>query len=169
MIQGKVTDYGDLLHVEQWLVKGRRLNVVWRIGPQRDTTPADRTPGPAAPHTGKADVIMDLLADKSVTLSVEFTDEMGNPTDQPTDYSATYTVDDSSIINLTDNGDGTSRAAAVGTLGTASVHGVFTWQGQTVTGDLQINVVAGLAERANIVAGPPEETTPDNQSTPGTV
>jgi hypothetical protein len=30
-----------------------------------------------------------------------------------------------------------------------------------VTGDFQIVVVAGLAERFNIVAGEPEEVTPD--------
>lgn len=165
MIQGKVTDFGDLLHVEQWLVKGRRLNVVWRIGAQRDTTPADRIPGPASPNTGKADVIMDLLADKKVLLSAEFTDEMGNPTAPPATYSASYSVDDASVINLITNPDNTATAAAVGVLGTATVHGVFSWEGVTQTGDLQINVVAGLAERANIVAGPPEEVTPDNPPT----
>lgn len=161
MIQGKVTDYGDLLHVEQWLIKGRRLKLVWRIGAQRDTKPADRVSGPAAPLTGKADVIMDLLADKKVLLSPTFTDEMDNPTTPPESFAASYSVDNASVINLTNNGDGTASAAATGVLGSATVHGVISFDGQTLTGDLLINVVAGLAERVTLTAGPPEEVTPD--------
>jgi len=74
---------------------------------------------------------------------------------------ATYTVDDPTIITLTDNGDGTAEAAATGTLGTANVHVDATADGVTVSGDLQIVVVAGDAERVAIVAGAPEEVTPD--------
>lgn len=104
---------------------------------------------------------MDLQADMQVPLSVEFTDELGNPVPPPTGAAVVYTVDDPTVINLTDNGDGTAIAAAVGTLGTANVHVEVTWNGFTVTGDLQIVVVAGMAERVNIVAGEPTEVTPD--------
>lgn len=104
---------------------------------------------------------MDLAADQQVTLSGEFTDEVGNPVATPADTTVVYTVDDPTIINLTDNGDGTAVAAATGTLGTANVHAEATWNGNTVSGDLQIVVVAGLAERFNIVAGEPTEVTPD--------
>lgn len=104
---------------------------------------------------------MDLQADKQVPLSVTWTDEVGNPTDAPADAVVVYTVDDPSLINLTDNGDGTAVAAAVGPLGTATVHVEATANGETVTGDLAIVVVAGLAERINVVAGEPTEVTPD--------
>lgn len=104
---------------------------------------------------------MDLRADMQVTLSGEFTDEVGNPVPTPPNTTVTYTVDDPTIINLTDNGDGTAVAAAVGPLGTANVHAEAAWNGFTVSGDLQIVVVAGLAERFNIVAGEPTEITPD--------
>lgn len=109
---------------------------------------------------------MDLQADKKVALSVGYTDEVGNPADAPADALVTYTVDDPSIIALTDNGDGTAEAAATGVLGTANVHveAAFTGDGGapvTVSGDLQLVVVAGLAERVTIVAGAPEEVTPD--------
>jgi hypothetical protein len=109
---------------------------------------------------------MDLQADKKVALSVEYTDEVGNPVSAPAGATAVYTVDDPTIINLTDNGDGTAEAAATGTLGTANVHldATFTDDdgvSHTVTGDLQLVVVAGLAERVNITAGAPEEVTPD--------
>jgi hypothetical protein len=142
------------------------LFLVWHIGPALESDEADRVVGepPAQPTPPrKVDVIMDLQADKKVALSVEFTDEVGNAVPAPTDAVVVYTVDDPSIIALTDNGDGTAEAAATGTLGTANVHveASSVLSGLTVTGDLQIVVVAGLAERVNIVAGAPEEVTPD--------
>lgn len=162
VLRGKVTDYGDLLHIEQWLVKGRHKRLVWRIGPPIETVAADRIPGgPTAPSTGKRDLAMDLQADKKVTLSIQWTDEVGNPTDAPANAVATFSVDDTSIISFTDNGDGTAVAAAVGTLGTANVHVTVTDGVSTFDGDLQIVVVAGLAERINVVAGEPTEVTPD--------
>lgn len=80
-LKGKVTDYGDLLHVEQWVVK--------------------------------------------------------------------------------DNGDNTATAAAVGTLGVANIHMLVNSDLGVSEGDLQIIVVAGLAERVQVVAGEPEEVTSD--------
>jgi hypothetical protein len=157
-------DLGDITLSLDVRVKGLRpLRAVWRISPPVDTTPADRVikPPPYNQSTGRIDVLMDLMADKKVTLSAEWTDEVGNPVETPAGATAVYTVDDPTVVNLTDNGDGTAVAAATGTLGTANVHGEFTANGVTVTGDLQIVVVAGLAERANIVAGAPEEVTPD--------
>lgn len=162
-LRGQVTDYGDLLHVEQWIVKGRRHHhIVWHVGAIADTTTADRIiSGVAQPPTGKVDLFMDLQADKKVPLSIGWTDELGNPTTAPDDFTVVYSVDDPAIINLTDNGDGTAVAAAVGTLGTATVHVEATVNGETITGDLAIVVVAGLAERLTVVAGDPEEVTPD--------
>lgn len=163
-LRGHVTDYGDLLHVEQWLVKGRGLHWTWHLGPALDTTPADRTihRDAFAPRPNeRIDAVMDLQADKMCTLSPAWTDEIGNPAPGPLDAVIAYTVDDPAIINLIDNGDGTAVAAATGALGTANVHGVATTGGLTQEGDLQINVVAGLAERFNIAAGEPEEVTPD--------
>jgi len=74
---------------------------------------------------------------------------------------ASSSVDDPTIINLTDNGDGTALAAAVGALGPAIVHGVATGDGETLTADFMIMVVAGPAERFTITAGEPVEVTPD--------
>lgn len=146
----------------------RPLNFVLRIGVPRDTDPSDRiVKGPPYHQpTGRTDLIMDLAADQKVALTGTYTDEVGNPTDAPVGSSVTYTVDDPTIINLTDNGDGTAEAAATGTLGTANIHAEATAGGQTLTADLQIVVVAGLAERFTIVAGEPEEVTPDEPPTP---
>lgn len=157
-------DLGDL--VLDWNLRVKccpRLKLVWHIGVPYDTTPDDRVIQPPPYHiaTGRVDLIMDLQADQQVPLSVEYTDEVGNPTTAPDEAAVTYTVDDPTIINLTDNGDGTAVAAAVGALGTANVHVEAVFDGQTLTGDLQIVVVAGLAERLNVVAGEPTEVTPD--------
>lgn len=142
-------------------------SLVWHIGPTLDSTEEDRVAGPPpeSKPPRKADVIMDLQADKKVGLSVEFTDEVGNTVPTPTGETVVYTVDDPSIINLTDNGDGTATAAATGVLGTANVH-VDATGPLAATGDLQIVVVAGLAERLEVVAGEPEEVTPDGVPTP---
>lgn len=141
----------------------RRLHLVWKIGAPTDTEPADRVVKHPPYHisNGKKDLIVDLQADKKVGLSVEWTDEVGNKVDTPADATVTYTVDDPTVINLTDNGDGTASAAATGTLGAANVHVEAAGNGLTLTGDLQIVVVPGLAERISVVAGDPEEVTPD--------
>jgi hypothetical protein len=158
-------DLGDL--VLDWGFRVKccpRLKLVWHIGPTFDTGPEDRVikPPPYSQPTGRIDVVMDLQADQQVPLSLTYTDEVGNPLPTPTGATVTYTVDDPTIINLTDNGDGTAVAAAVGTLGSATVHVEATVDGGTpLTGDLLLVVVAGLAERVEIVAGPPEEVTPD--------
>lgn len=104
---------------------------------------------------------MDLQADKQVPLSVAYTDEVGNPTDAPADAAIAYSVDDPNIINLTDHGDGSATAAATGQLGTANVHVDAVVGDQTLSGDLALVVVAGMAERLNVIAGEPTEVTPD--------
>lgn len=163
MLDGKVTDYGDLLHIERWVVKGRRSTVVWKTGVPIRTVVGDRISTPAtATRIGRLDFAMDLAADMKVDLSVQWTDELGNPVSSgPTDVAVSYTVDDTTVINLVDNGDGTATAAAVGPLGVATVHAEVSAPGISLTGDLQISVVAGLAERFNITAGTPTEVTPD--------
>lgn len=157
-------DLGDVFLDLNLRVKGQvRRRVRIRVGVPVDSTPSDRVvSGP--PYSNKINLegpVMDLAADKKIGLSLQWTDEVGNPVPTPADASSVYTVDDPTIINLTDNGDGTASAAAVGTLGSANVHLETTAGGVTLTGDLAINVVAGLAERVNIVAGEPEEVTPD--------
>lgn len=180
-LRGRVVDYGDLLYHEEWLVKGRHLRLVFRVGVPRDVSPGARDRGPetgplatarrvnptnpapsCTPNRGVSTAV-DLQADKQVTLSVTWTDEVGNPTPAPADAVVAYTVDDATVINLTDNGDGTAVAAATGELGDAVVHAEATATGlPTVTGDLLIVVVAGDAERLEIVAGEPTEVTPDS-------
>jgi len=157
-------DLGDVVASFNLRIKGRQRHcLIWRVGVTADTTPVDRIvkPPPYAEPTGKRDLIMDLQADKKVALSVGFTDEVGNSVPTPDGTVATFTVDDPTVINLTDNGDGTAVAAAVGVLGTATVHVVSVLDGAEVTGDLAIVVVAGLAERVSVVAGEVTEVTPD--------
>lgn len=151
-------------------VKGlKRYGFRLHVSAPSDTTPDQRTgttPPPYHIYDGRTQTIMDLQSDKKVTLTGEWTDENGNPTTAPADASVAYTVDNPGVILLTDNGDGSAVAAATGVLGTANVHADATGDGNTLSGDLQIIVVAGLAERFNIVAGEPEENTPDDGTGP---
>lgn len=164
---GICLDLGDVIAHFRLQVKGiRHLKLLWHVGPPSETDPDDRVVdrSNAHPSTGRTDLLMDLRADQQVPLSVQFTDEVNNPVPAPANATIAYTVDDPTIINLTDNGDGTANAAATGTLGTANVHVEATWDGFTATGDLQLVVVEGLAERLNVVAGEPTEVTPDELS-----
>lgn len=158
-------DLGDVVASFNLRVKGMRSpQIRWHLGPALDVRPEDRV-SPRPPlrsvPTRKVDLIMDLQADKKVTAALQWTDELGNPAEAPADASAVYTVDNPSVIDLTDNGDGTAVVAATGNLGTANVHVEVTSGGKTLSGDLQVNVVVGLAERVSIVTGEPEEVTPD--------
>lgn len=158
-------DLGDVVAVFNLRVKGLgRPRVHWHFGVPVDSTPADRMIKPPPYYmntTGKVDIQMDLAADKKVTATAGWTDEVGNATATPADATVVYTVDDPTIIDLTDNGDGTAVVSATGTLGAATVHMEATSAGVTLTGDALVTVVAGLAERVNIVFGEPEEVTPD--------
>jgi hypothetical protein len=157
-------DLGDAaLEINLRVLGVRRYRLRWHVGAARDTGPADRiVKGPPYGPTGKADLIVDLQADKQFDVDVQFTDEVGNPVDNPGDATVTYTVDNPTVLNLTDHGDGTATVAATGTLGAANVHvDVSSASAGTLTGDLGVTVVAGLAERVNIVAGEPTEVTPD--------
>lgn len=160
-------DLGDVVLGLYVKVKGHRRpsRWVWVIGAPRETEAGDRSVKgpPYASDTGKVDVHMDLQADKKVPLNGRFTDEVENPVEIPEGATVVYTVDDPTIINLTDNGDGTAVAAATGTLGIAHVEGVADFgDGTQVTGRLELVVVAGDAERFTIEAGEPEEVTPDD-------
>ncbi len=142
----------------------RPPRLVWRIGAVHDTTPADRTAGTPPVYKyppRKVDTYMDLQADKKVTLSIVAEDEVGNPA--TFDGTITYTVDDNSVIDLTDNGDGTAVAAATGVLGVATVTATATKSDGTPAGQgvLAFQVVAGDVATFEVVASEPEEVTPD--------
>lgn len=157
-------DCGDLIHFDEWLVRGSHVEPVWHIGTPEDTTPGERLVHHrySSPRTpGRTEFTMDLHADKKVALLPRWLDEMGHPAPAPADAVVTYSVDDPEIVTLIDNGDGTWHAAATGVLGVANVHGEASWGGRTATGDGQLVIVPGDAERFGLEFGAPEEVTPD--------
>lgn len=153
-------DLGDVVaHFDLKVKCCQRRRFVFHIGVPTNTTPDDRiVKSPTRGPITRRDVSMDLKADQKVALSGKYTDEVGNEVPAPDGAAVTYTVDDTTVINLTDNGDGTAEAAATGTLGQATVHADA---GTSGSADLLLVVVAGDAERFEIVAGTPEEVTPD--------
>lgn len=162
MLEGTVLDLGDFLLQVRVFAKGRRRHLVLHVSaPEKGSAQTRRNTAPVLPRSGKVDGAMDLQADKQVTFSVEFTDEMGNPVSSPANMTAEYSVDASSVIALTDNGDGTCVAASTGQLGTAVVHVNVMADGFQGSGDELITVVAGDAERVILTASAPTEVTPD--------
>lgn len=164
--RGKITDFGDLIHEERWLIKGKRFTFLHHIGAPMETTPEDRIPGTNSvpPPPGKAvELIMDLHADKKVTRSVTAGDEFGNPTTFDGSYS--YVGDNDALVVVTDNGDGTAVIAAVGGVGNLGVMNL-TFTATPTAGDPivrveAVNVIAGGAEAFTFTDSPEEEVTPD--------
>lgn len=165
---GQVTDFGDVIRQERWLLKGRRLRFILNIGAPQKVTPEDRIPSgiPAKPaDLRKVHVMATLHADKKATFSIgEVLDEEGNVTTFDGTYS--YAADNPSLVNVTDNGDGTAVVAAVGGAGNVgvallTVTGTPTSGGATIEHVEAINVVAGDAATFNVTMGPEEEVTPD--------
>ena len=164
---GKVTDFGDLIHQERWLVKGRRFSIIVHWHSERDTAVADRVPGGSvSPAPKKAGTIVDLHADKQRDVSVQAGDEFGNPS--TFDGTVAYAGDNPALVNVTDNGDGTANLAAVGGLGNlGSMNLTITLTptngGPVVERVEAVNVIAGDAETFTVVGGPETEVTPDHR------
>lgn len=161
---------GDIDLEFSFKVKGRQdVYLIWHWGAPQKATQADRAKTRVANYNrttyGRINRIMDLKADQKVTARPLFTDEEGNPTGTPADFTASYTTDRPDLVTVTDNGDGSVTFAATGgtgNLGEARIHGEATFGGKTAQADDIINVVAGDAERFTLAFGDPEEVDSDD-------
>lgn len=164
-------DLGDIVASFNLRVKGaRRLHWRLRVGPVTQLSKSEmqslRSATAEVAHVirdlpeRKVDRFMDLQDDQKVAYLLQWTDDAGIPVDAPNplpdDFAATYSVSDTGILNLTDNGDGTAEVASTGALGSATVHVDVTANGETLTGDDTINVVTSAAARVSLSAGTPE-------------
>lgn len=157
-------DLGDVVLDLNLRVKAfRPPTFVWHFRAPVESEEEDRAVGPIPECKSQRKVmgIMDLQADKKVSFALQATDEVGNPTTFV--GTIVFTVDDPTIVNLTDNGDGSGEVAATGTIGVATLTGTATRDsdGAVFTGAEAINVVAGDAEAFSLTFGTPEEVTPD--------
>lgn len=158
-------DFGDIeIFAGARIKRFKPPRFVWTMGPTRDTTPADRVPGPAPTYKSpptKVDLIVNLQADKMVDFGFSPVDELGNPT--TFDGTIGFVVDDPAVVTLTDNGDGTGRLSAVGVLGVASLTGTATPAdgSDPIVGVEAVNVIAGDAEGFAFNFGDPVENDAD--------
>jgi hypothetical protein len=95
-----------------------------------------------------------LTADQQARLAASGVDADGNPVDLS--GSLAYAVDDTTILTLTDNGDGTALIVTTGPTGSALV----TATGDGVIGSLAVDVVAGDVASIQITATPEAQGTP---------
>lgn len=165
---GQVTDFGDVIRQERWLVKGKRPHFQLHDGTEHDTVLADRVPNstPAVPlSTGRIHTVRDLAQDKKFTRTYAPVDEFGSPTGVPFDGTQTFTTANPELINVTDHGDGSADIAAVGNnaLGPAGLTFTATpaGGGAAVVIEDTINVVVGAAEGFAATDSPDVEVTPD--------
>ncbi len=111
-----------------------------------------------------------LKATQDVALSVTITDKKGNPT---TVQNGVWASDDEGIVVVTDNGNSSASASAVGTPGVATITytaDVDLGEGvKEAVGMVDFEVVAGNASVFNIVAGTPTEQEPAVPSPHGVV
>jgi hypothetical protein len=156
-------DLGDAVLSIKLHVKGLHADrLKLHVSVPRDSKPEDHIKrGRVSPASGRRDFTMDLKVDNTVDFTVQFTDEMENPVATPAGATVVYSVDDDGVLSLVDDGAGTATVTPVGPLDAAHLHAEVTVDGRTLTGDAEINVVAGDAERVALVAGTPRETTPD--------
>jgi hypothetical protein len=97
-----------------------------------------------------------LKDNQQVSFGVAGKDARGN--DVPLTGTPVFAVDDTDVLTLTDNGDGTGSVAATGTLGTAvlSVSDSET-NGQQFAGSVSIDVLAGDVAAVEIQLGTPQD------------
>lgn len=169
---GLQIDFGGVIASVRLDVKGaKHLHpVVFCFGAPVDTDESERVVKPSAWVVGankEASFRMDMQADKKVTVSPgDWKDEAGNPVEAPAGATAVYTVDDNTIVTVNPIDDLTSELVATGALGSTLVHGEVSFNGMTKTADGSITVVAGDADRFELVFGEPTEVTPDEPTTP---
>jgi hypothetical protein len=156
-------DLGDVWLDLNLRIKGKRGPFpIWRIGHptnKPETTPAGVVKAGAA---GGLEWIVDLQADKGVDLlGFAWKDEEGNAAEAPADLTVAYSTSTPEFLVVTDNGDGTGRADAVGVPGAGIVNALITTGGREITSTGLLNVVPGDAETAEMLFGDPTEVTPD--------
>lgn len=159
-------DLGDVVLDLSLTFKGRP-GVIWHVGAPRRSPVAHRVFRPVIPSSipRKVMIMSDLKDDEEYDLSMQFTDAARNPVPAPAGAVTAFTqLDGSEFVTLVDHGDGTATATALGPLGNSTVHSSTTVDFGAgpveITGDLLISVVVDVAQRVQIVTGPPRKVVP---------
>jgi hypothetical protein len=134
------------------------VTIHWRIGPvtRQQTPPTAGTATTVSPPTERTTPMADLVltADDQARLAASGQDADGNPVALAGQL--TYAVDNTSVLTLTDNGDGTALIVTTGPTGSALV----TASADNAIGSLAVDVVAGDVASIQISATVEPQGTP---------
>jgi hypothetical protein len=130
----------------------------WRVGPI--TLQASASTDHPTVRAGKANDMADLVltADQQARLQASGVDADGNPVDLTGAIS--YACDNTAVLTLTDNGDGTALVVTTGPTGSALVTATGTTSGGDVIGSLAVDVVSGEVASIDITAAVEDQGTP---------
>jgi hypothetical protein len=128
----------------------------WRVGPVEHARSGDIA-GPSCITTRKVPPTMSFTIqdNEKCSFSVSGVDEEKNPV--PLTGTPVYSIDDSGVLSLVDNGDGSCVVSATGTVGSGmlTVNDSET-DGDVFIGSLAIDVIAGPVAAVVITPGTPE-------------
>lgn len=93
-----------------------------------------------------------LTDSQQCVLTVSAVDKKGNPT-PVTPGSVSWFVDNSDLLSIADNGDGTATLKAVGPLGSGTVSVKATVGGVDVAGSADVTVTSGAPTQLTISSG----------------
>lgn len=99
---------------------------------------------------------MQVTDTQQVALAVSWLDRLGNPIPNPDGDILTWATSDATIVQVTDNGDGTAMAVTTGTVGSVVVTASDDLDADgnpDFLGSLAIDVVSGPVAEVQVVAG----------------
>ena len=133
-----------------------RPRLILGVGPVSEQTGPVVRNRSSAVFVGPVEILVSITLTDSqqCVLTVKGVDKKGNPS---TVTGAAWFVDNTDLLGITDNGDGTAVLKAVGPLGKGTVSVKASVGGGDVAGSADVTIVAGAPTTLTIDAGAPTD------------